>query len=63
MEMAGATDHLCRPGDGLAALSTVAQAALDNNETLRRRLGDHVEQMRRRIMGEAARVSGIIRGS
>jgi polysaccharide pyruvyl transferase WcaK-like protein len=62
MEMAGAGPYVCRPGDGLAALSAAAQAVLDNREELRSRLGDAVEQMRRRIMGEAVRVSGLLRG-
>lgn len=62
MEMAGAEGYLCRPGDGLSALSAAARAALDSRDELVSRMGAAVEQMRRRIMGEATRVSGLLRG-
>jgi polysaccharide pyruvyl transferase WcaK-like protein len=62
MEMAGAEGHLCRPGDGLSALSAAARAALDSRDELVSRMGAAVEKMRRRIMGEATRVSGLLRG-
>lgn len=62
MEMAGAGEYLCRPGDGLAALTDAAAAALERGGEARGALRDSAESMRRRITGEAVRVSGLLRG-
>lgn len=62
MEMAGAEEYLCRPGDGLNALTEAAQAALERGDEARETLRDSAEAMRRRITGEAVRVSGLLQG-
>ncbi|HEX9915863.1 MAG TPA: polysaccharide pyruvyl transferase family protein, partial [Candidatus Bathyarchaeia archaeon] len=62
MEMAGAQEYVCRPEDGLGALTDAAHRALDERDQVRERLRDSVEAMKRRIMGEAVRVSGLLGG-
>ncbi len=62
MEMAGAQEYVCRPEDGLGALTDAAHRALDERDQVRERLKDSVEAMKRRIMGEAVRVSGLLGG-
>ena len=62
MEMAGAQEYVCRPEDGLGALTDAAHRALDERDRASVRLKDSVEAMKRRIMGEAARVSGLLGG-
>jgi polysaccharide pyruvyl transferase WcaK-like protein len=61
-EMAGLSDYICRPGDGLAALADVAHRALEERDLVKALLRDSVEAMRSRIMAEAVRVSGLLDG-
>jgi len=61
-EMAGLGRYVCQPGDGLAALADAAHRALEEKDAVREQLRARVEAMRRRIMGEAARVSGLLGG-
>jgi len=60
MEMAGAGEYLCRPGDGLSALTLAATAALERSGEARETLRASADAMRRRITGEAVRFSGLI---
>ena len=61
MQMTYADNYLCGLNSGLDSLTAATLVALDDIEELRNHMLESVRQMRRRILGEAARIRGILR--
>ncbi|MBN2334130.1 polysaccharide pyruvyl transferase family protein [Candidatus Bathyarchaeota archaeon] len=62
MELAGAEQYLCHPGDGLDALSKRVDRLLEDGDEARRAIADGVERMRRRISGESVKAARLLQG-